>query len=112
MDAAGPQAAAPVSTWVPALWVYKPNFRAPAAPALAPQTSSGKRGRNTIMAKKITLEWLLRNLSHPFATPNDLEMLQQQTGIDPAQRMHRLVMHIRSTHMQQTEDGKWIVRDK
>jgi hypothetical protein len=112
MDAAGPQEAAPVSTWVYKPWVYKAHFRAPAAPAKAPQTSSAKRGRNTIMAKKITLEWLLRNLSDPFPTANDLEMLQQQTGIDTTKRMHRLVMHIRSKHMQWDGDGKWNVRDK
>jgi hypothetical protein len=108
MDAAGPQAAAPVSTWVQA---PRP-FRAPAAPALAPQTSRAKPGRNTIMEKKITLEWLLRNLSHPFPTANDLEMLRQQTGIDTTQRMYRLVVDIRKKRLEQNKDGKWIVHDK
>ena len=112
MDAAGPQEAAPVSTWVYKPWVYKAHFRAPAAPAMAPQTSSAKRGRNTIMAKKITLEWLLRNLSDPFPTANDLEMLQQQTGIDTAHRMHRLVVDIRKKRLELNKDGKWIVSDK
>jgi hypothetical protein len=106
MDPAGPQAAAPA--WVQA----SRTFRAPAAPALAQQIFRAKVGRNSIMAKKITLEWLLQNSSHPFPTANDLEMLQQQTGIDTTKRMHRLVKHIRSKHMQRNVDGKWIVRDK
>jgi hypothetical protein len=93
----GPQAVAPA---------------APAAPALAPQIFRAKPGRNTIMAKKTTMQWLLQNLSHPFPTCNDLEMLRQQTGIDTTKRMHRLVMDIRSKHMEQNEDGKWIMHDK
>jgi hypothetical protein len=68
-----------------------------------------KKGRNTTMSKKITLEWLLRNLLHPFSTSNDLEWLRQQTGIDTIQRMNLLVVQLREKYMEQNKDGKWIV---
>ena len=93
---------------------------APAAPAASAAPAAGvarvasaakvavrKYQRYTAAAKQKVLQWLLKHSSDPYTTPEQLELLRQQTGIDTTKRMSTLLFQIRSKEMEKDKNGKW-----
>jgi hypothetical protein len=79
----------------------------PDAPAKLPMR---KNQRYTAESKRITLQWLMKNTSNPYADRDEMEFLQQKTGVDTFQRMRTLITQIRTKEMVKDKNGKWCKR--
>jgi hypothetical protein len=79
----------------------------PDAPAKLPMR---KYKKYTTESKKITLQWVMKNISYPYADIDELEMLQKKTGVDTIDRMRQLIKQLRTKEMVQDKHGKWCRR--
>jgi hypothetical protein len=79
----------------------------PDAPAKLPMR---KYQKYTTESKKITLQWVMKNISYPYADIDELEMLQKKTGVDTIDRMRQLIKQLRTKEMVQDKHGKWCRR--
>ena len=79
----------------------------PDAPAKLPMR---KYQKYTAESKKITLQWLMKNISYPYADSDELEILQKKTDVDTIERMRQLIHHTRIKEMVQDKHGKWCRR--
>jgi hypothetical protein len=82
----------------------------PDAPAKLPMR---KNQRYTAESKRITLQWLLKHISNPYPNSDEMECLQNKTGVDTIKRMTSLVNQIRIKEMvkdKKNKNGKWCRR--
>ena len=83
---------------------------APDDPANLPMR---KNQRYTAESKRITLQWLLKHISNPYPNRDEMECLQNKTGVDTIKRMTSLVNQIRIKEMvkdKKNKNGKWCRR--
>jgi hypothetical protein len=83
---------------------------APDDPANLPMR---KNQRYTAESKRITLQWLLKHISNPYPNSDEMECLQNKTGVDTIKRMTSLVNQIRIKEMvkdKKNKNGKWCRR--
>jgi hypothetical protein len=66
--------------------------------------------RYTAESKKITLQWLVKHISNPYPDRDEMECLQNKTGVDTIKRMTSLVTQIRTKEMVKDKNGKWCKR--
>jgi hypothetical protein len=69
-----------------------------------------KNQRYTAESKKITLQWLVKHISNPYPDRDEMECLQNKTGVDTIKRMTSLVTQIRTKEMVKDKNGKWCKR--
>ena len=79
----------------------------PDAPAKLPMR---KNQRYTAESKRITLQWLMKNTSNPYADRDEMKFLQQKTGVNTFPRMRSLITQIRTKEMVKDKNGKWCKR--
>ena len=77
------------------------------APANLPMR---KNQRYTAESKRITLQWLMKNTSNPYADRDEMKFLQQKTGVNTFPRMRSLITQIRTKEMVKDKNGKWCKR--
>ena len=81
------------------------------APGSAPANlAKRKNQRYTAESKKITLKWLLKHISNPYPNRDEMECLQNKTGVDTIKRMTSLVTQIRTKEMVKDKNGEWCKR--
>ncbi len=69
-----------------------------------------KNQRYTAESKRITLQWLMKNTSNPYADRDEMKFLQQKTGVNTFPRMRSLITQIRTKEMVKDKNGKWCKR--